>query len=151
MKRGRQRGIAAVELALLLTGSLLIVPCMLLFGRVFWEYTVLQKAVHDGTRYLASIPASDMTNASAYFAARAAARHIVLDAIVAGGLAALPDPELIQVACVPNCGSAALPDTIRLTVDLSVSDAQYGDSFTGAFLPPDGFVISANVTMRYGN
>ncbi|BAL26418.1 TadE/TadG family type IV pilus assembly protein [Azoarcus sp. KH32C] len=47
-----QRGVAAVELALVIVFLLLLVAGIVEFGRAFWYYDALTKATRDGARML---------------------------------------------------------------------------------------------------
>ena len=58
----RQRGIAAVELAVMMPVLIFMLVFPLYLGRVFWHYTVIQHAAQDAARYLSKIPASEMAN-----------------------------------------------------------------------------------------
>lgn len=48
----RQRGVAAIEFAILVPVMLLIVFGTTEFGRAFYQYNTLTKSVRDGVRYL---------------------------------------------------------------------------------------------------
>lgn len=48
----RQRGVAAVEFAIVLIVLLLIMAGIIEFGRAFWYYDALTKATRDGARLL---------------------------------------------------------------------------------------------------
>jgi Flp pilus assembly protein TadG len=50
---GRQRGIAIIEMAIALPVILLLMLMVAEFGRVFYQYSTLNKAVRDGARYAA--------------------------------------------------------------------------------------------------
>lgn len=50
--RSRQRGVAAVELGLLMPILILLAFGITEFGRAFYQYNTLAKAVRDGVRYL---------------------------------------------------------------------------------------------------
>lgn len=52
--RSRQRGVAAVELAILLPFLLLLVLGTAEFGRAFFQYNTLTKAVRNGARFLSA-------------------------------------------------------------------------------------------------
>lgn len=52
MPTGRQRGVAAVEFALVLVVLLMIVAAIIEFGRIFWYDTALTKATRDGARQM---------------------------------------------------------------------------------------------------
>ena len=51
----RQRGIAAVELALVLPVLFILVMFPLYLGRVYWHYTAIQYAAQDAARYLSCL------------------------------------------------------------------------------------------------
>ena len=58
----REKGVAAIELALIMTFFIGLLPFVLLFGRAFLVYTALQKSVHDAARYMATLPLAQMAN-----------------------------------------------------------------------------------------
>ena len=55
-----QRGIAAVEFAILVFVLLLIGAGLVEFGRTLWYYDAFAKGTRDAARYLSSMPASRM-------------------------------------------------------------------------------------------
>lgn len=55
-----QRGVAAVELAIILPILVVLLALPFYFGRLFWHYTVAEKAAHDAALYLSSIPVTEM-------------------------------------------------------------------------------------------
>lgn len=56
LRQGCQRGVAAVEFALVVFILLLAVAGIVEFGRTFWYYNALAKATRDGARYLSTVP-----------------------------------------------------------------------------------------------
>ncbi len=50
----RQRGVAAVEFALMIIPLLLIVAGIIEFGRTFWYYDALVKSTRDAARYVSN-------------------------------------------------------------------------------------------------
>ena len=60
----RRRGSVAVECAIVLPVLLLLISSLLFFARVFWCYTVAQKAAHDGARFLATTTLREITPSS---------------------------------------------------------------------------------------
>ena len=62
--RRRQRGIAAVELALVLPAFVLLLAATVFIGRTLYHYQAIQKAAHDAARYLASAPALEVSSPS---------------------------------------------------------------------------------------
>jgi|GEM_PF-4308494 Flp pilus assembly protein TadG len=58
----RQRGIVALELALVLPFVLTLLTAVLFCGRLSYQYEVASKAARDGARYLSSVAAANMKN-----------------------------------------------------------------------------------------
>lgn len=64
--RHSQQGSVAVEAAVCI--AVILVPLLFFifsFGRFFWHYTVVQKAVHDATLYMAKAPLSEVRSGEA--------------------------------------------------------------------------------------
>lgn len=147
----RQRGIAAIELAIVAGVCCLLLPYMLVFGRVFWQYSVLQKAVHDAARYMASVPGRELGTEDGFTAARTRARAMVRAAAIAGRIDAPPPLETISVDCYQACmaGEDAPPQTVRIYAAVRVKDELFGDAVT--FFPRNGLLLQADVTLRHVN
>jgi Flp pilus assembly protein TadG len=125
----RQRGIAAVELAIVMPVLVLLLVFPLYLGRVFWHYTAIQYAAQDAARYLSKAPASEMGNPT-----RGVAVAAVAQAIVAQELAELAPgsfPYLIQVGCdgVP-CAGYGTPTVVRVSLTLYMEDIFFAN-YTG--------------------
>lgn len=64
--RRSQDGSVAVEAAVCI--ALILVPLLFFifaFGRFFWHYTVVQKALHDATLYMAKAPLDEVRSGAA--------------------------------------------------------------------------------------
>lgn len=141
--RHGQRGIAAVELALILPVFLILLTLPLFFGRVFWHYSVVQRAANDAARYLSAIPLSEIKNSSRTPNVVAVANAIVQSEVAE--LAAGPDPILVTVLCdsIGQCGGYAIPATVTVTIQLQMSDIFFS-GITELSLP-----LTASVTYPY--
>lgn len=101
-----QRGIAAVEFALVMFVMLLIGAGIVEFGRAFWYYDALAKGTRDAARYLSAVPTTSLAGAGA------TARDIVVRAATTGGV---PDFAAgnVSVVCAPTpCELAVLPTNV---------------------------------------
>lgn len=153
--RGRQGGMALVELALILLFGTVLIPAVLLLGRLFWQYGVLQSAVHDAARYLATLPAAEMSNSAQAYAAQGHAQQMVVDGAQAAGMGAAVGPWAVTVQCGSfNCGAggAVLPASVTVNVQVEVA------LFSGAVLGEDisslgigTLRLAATATQRYGD
>lgn len=144
--RRRQRGVAAVELALVMPMLVVLLTFPIFFARFCWHYTVAQKAAQDAARYLSQVSAQEMRSQTLSRAAAAVATEIVRTEVgeLAPG-APIGDPE---VHCDQNiCGfrGGSVPETVRVSVYVSFFDTFFGAVDTGRY----GWPINAEITMRY--
>jgi Flp pilus assembly protein TadG len=140
----RERGAVAVEMAMILPILILFLTGLVFFARVFWYYSVIQKAAHDTTRFLSTATQIEMRTTGAPIAvvARsiAEAETAVLNPVV--------DAIAIDVQCnFATCGFA-VPATVRTVIQVRMRDNIFG-TLTSAFYGEDGLLLTADVTMRY--
>jgi len=123
----RQRGVAAVELALILPFFLGLLMLPLFYGRLFWHYSVMERAAQDGARYLSRVPLVEMRNP-----ARTAEVAAVAKAIVSAEVAELaPGPESIHinVECdALDCTGFAIPTVVSVGVQLQITDIFFANT-----------------------
>lgn len=157
MRKRRQEGAVAVEAAL--TISLILVPILafvLFFGRYFWYYTVAQKAVHDATLAMASLPLVNIRAGDAENLAASIMRWETedIDDTTLATFAPAVDcwyrfPASATYLTRFNCSNATLvPVEVRASVIMTVTDP-FLSPFTGSVLGVDGIPIIAQVSMRY--
>lgn len=154
--RALQRGVAAVELALVMIFLLLLTAGIVEFGRAFWYYDALTKATRDGARMLSI--ADRATFASGSFIDDAKSR-VVQSANAANLKPALTTGQ-VSVTCLDatfsaiGCGSGAnAPANVRVAIN------GYTITIGGMipFLSPTGgaptvyssIALAPQTTMRY--
>lgn len=146
----RQRGVAALELALITVAVFFLLPFVFWFGRVFYEYNVVLKAGHQAARYFAALPAVEIGSVGASNAAVATARQMVLDTGSGAGI----DLSAVNVTldCEPEgCGTAGqVPATIRLRFSTSIMDDVF-TLFTVPVLGSATFKFSIDITAPYAD
>ena len=64
-KARRQRGVAAVELGILLGPLVLLVAGVAEYGRAIYSYNMIVKSTRDAVRYLTQFPANDLASVAA--------------------------------------------------------------------------------------
>lgn len=128
MRRRRCRGIAAIELALvLLACSLLLMQC-LYFGRLAMNGAVLNRAASDAARYLALVPVEILRDGARRAQVLANAQAMLEAALADAGV---PVQDLqVDFACgVTSCNvvTAANPlASMRVTAMLRYRDEWFG-------------------------
>jgi len=151
----RQRGVAAIELALILLFFMGLLPVVLLFGSSLQAYTVLQKSTHDAARYMATLPMVQMTSITAAAQNSVFVRKMVLDAMAETSPAM--DASRVALECVYSedvypCGSFSskpLQVRVRIGVDMPVT---FLPNLVRKWLPQATSIpLRANATLRYDN
>lgn len=141
----RQRGVAAVEFAVLLPCLALVLASLILCARFMWHYTVAHKAAQDAARYMATVPAVEMRSPALAVQAKAVAVEIAARemADLAPG-SALP---VADVLCDSNsCGVliGVVPSTVKVTLAFRMRDPIFK-----IYLGPYGLPIVVNVVEPY--
>jgi Flp pilus assembly protein TadG len=98
MKRrppSRPRGVAAIELALILCLTQALIPLLLLFGRVLWHYHVLKHAADEAALAVARQSLLEMQNGNS----AALAYRLASDAADHARLEHLPGISYVPVSC----------------------------------------------------
>jgi Flp pilus assembly protein TadG len=134
----RQKGVAAIEMAIVLPLLVLIFTGMIEYGRLMWHYDALAKATRDAARFLAEEPKPITT-------ALATAQTMVVNAASAAGVKDIVSGNVIPT-CTPDCTNPA-----KVTVSVNypfiiggwvpIISAQGTTSFTTSLTP--------HTTMRY--
>ncbi|MYN19938.1 hypothetical protein GTP81_24650 [Rugamonas sp. FT107W] len=142
LRASRQRGIAAIELALILPVLLILLVFPLFFGRLFWHYSVMDRAAQDAARYLSSIPLSEIRNPARAPALAAVAKSIV-DAELAE-LAPGPDGIFVTIGCDTfQCAGFSAPTTVNVAIQLQLTDIFFSN-VTSLTIP-----LTANASYPY--
>lgn len=148
----RQRGLAVVEFALVLTLLITLMAGIFEFGRAFWFYDALTKATRDGARLMAVAPKASLTTAVTGGVAKTKTQ--VANAVTAAGVPSFTTAN-VSVTCLnatfddSTCVNGNAPGGVRVEIT--------GYTMTiGQFIP---FLIGASsnysasftphTTMRY--
>lgn len=144
--KGRQRGSAAVEAALILPILVIFLTVPIYYARCLWHYTVAQKAAQDATRYLAQVPAAEMRSRKLAQAAAGIALEIAQKEIAELAPGSTIDPPVVHCDNVP-CGTTInkVPNTVGVYITFSMYDTIFNISYGGRY----GLVITADANMRY--
>ena len=145
--RRSQSGVAAVEMAIILPVLIILLAVPLFIGRVFWHYTVAQKAAHDTARFLSTMPPIEFRSP-----VRASSTVAVARAIASAELADLNPglyPPDVTITCDGiNCNGFTVPTSVTVTVQMPMFDPIF-NGITYALVGDDGLLLTAAVTMRH--
>lgn len=145
-----QHGTAAVEFAFVLPMLVIVIAFTLFFGRIFWHYTVAQKAAHDAVIMLANATVLEIsTNRSdtADIGIATLAKAVAIEEMAElNPGAAVPRVEVYcdNAACVGD----SVPLQVRVLVRMKMSDIFLG-GFTDQVGGNEGLWIRADVRMPY--
>jgi Flp pilus assembly protein TadG len=129
----RQRGIAAVELALIMMLTGFVMPVIFLFARVFYHYNVIKQATQDAANFMASVPRIELKTSAGMAAAQARSRELVRNGISEAGITP-PEDLIIDVRCNNNstCSWATEVQDVRVEATFILVDGFWQD--TGPWL-----------------
>lgn len=150
----RERGAAAVELALVVFVLLLIAAGTIAFGRAFWYADALTKATRDGARLLSTWPVDTINSAGV-----TAARDIAINSANAASVSPALATGNVVVECLNSsfsvvaCADGTAPDNVRVSVTGFSLDLDAWFPFVSAsgVIDYGGVGISPHTTMRYMN
>ena len=127
--RKRQRGVAAVELALILMGTAFLLPAIFLFARVFYHYSVIKQATQDAANTMAATPRMEMMTSAGMNATKARSMLLVTNAIAAAGIAP-PANLVVDIDCngIP-CVAATPVLEVRVFASFTLFDEFYRATF----------------------
>ena len=148
--RQYMQGSVAVEFAFLLPVMIIMLAAPLLFGRVFWHYTVAQKAAQNAVRFLAAAnPAEIRTPGAGGTEAPIAA---VARAIVMAEIAELhpgPYAPVVNVLCdALICDGFQIPAKVTVSVRMPVYD-EFFSGITSIFTGGDQILLKPVATTSY--
>ena len=132
----RRHGVAAVELAFAMAASAALFPAVVAAGSVFLHYAALRKAVHEGARYVASLPPQALGTEAGASQAIAVARTIVTGTLAQAGLQTTLPPERIIITCNGVACDGTLPSTVTVSASVTLP------------LPPWLFDTSSSGTLQ---
>jgi hypothetical protein len=146
----RVRGAVLVEFGLLFPVLIVMMTAPLFFGRVFWHYTVAQKAAQDAVRFLAAANAAEIKTPGAGGAEApiaAVARQIVLAEI--GQLNPGPYAPGVDILCDGGtCFGYQVPTKVAVRVTMPMYDRFFG-AFTVRFTGGDQILLNPVATTGY--
>jgi hypothetical protein len=145
-----EKGGIAVETVLCLPLLILFLAFPLFLARIFWYYSVAEKAAHDGARFLSNAPQYEIV------AAAGTGGEELPAALLAKGIAHAEMDEIkaaldwfsITAQCDGDDCGFAVPQTVRVSVRLRMRDNVLGP-FTSEFFGDGPLLLEARVTMRY--
>ncbi|MES2316964.1 MAG: TadE family protein [Pseudomonadota bacterium] len=127
-----QRGAAAVELALILSATIVLMPAVALFAKVFFQYSVVKEATRDAAAYMGSLPPASIKDEAERNRAVAIAQRMVSDAAVGAGMQGSTVVQQASVECDNHPCAGSVPDGFDVTVTFVIDDAAF-NGLTGAW------------------
>ncbi|MGJ7915265.1 TadE/TadG family type IV pilus assembly protein [Massilia sp. LXY-6] len=147
--RQRQRGVAAIELAIILPLFIIALAPVILWARYMWHYTVAQKAAQDAARYLSTVSKMELRSKTLGGYAQAVANEIARTEIAE----LAPGEDISNATVTSSCdgnnpcvsvNGKQPPQNVSVEVGFNFSDPIFN-----AYLGPYGMSIDVKVVMRY--
>lgn len=142
-----QHGIAAIELALIMSAMLVVLVPTAAIAHVIWQYTVFKHATYNAARYMAASAPAELA-ANAVVAKQMVADELVANGAISAGDSASVISQLTIFCSFPDtgqCASGKGTETIQVSGDIWIANPS-GLSFSG-----EPWALSAGTTVRYRN
>lgn len=130
--RRQQLGVAAVELALVLSATMVLLPAVALFGRVFYQYAIMKGASRDAAAYMASVSPTALRDENERNRVIGIAQRIVRDAALEGGMMNETSVSAVLVTCDGHECHGTVPDNLDVSVTFAINGAMF-IALTGAW------------------
>lgn len=135
-----QQGQSVLEFAMVLPLMLLIVFGVIEFGRAYYQYNTLNKAIRDGARYMSkhiySTSYRDSTKNLVVYGNTFGTGTPILPGLTTAKIVLTPDPSLATLA--------SPPDWLTLSVN-----AYPFSSLVPSFIPMSSVTFSPSIQMRF--
>jgi Flp pilus assembly protein TadG len=144
----QQKGIAAVEFAVVLPILVVMLAVPLFLAFVCWHYTVAEKAARDAARYLSSAPKAEMLAIAGGEIEAAKFAKSIAD-LEMSELKPGPFPIFVEAQCNGvTCLGNTPPTTVRVVVRMQVVD-QFFPVVTDFLGTGEGIWLTADASMPY--
>lgn len=145
-----QRGAAAVELAMIISATIVLMPAVALFAKVFFQYSVIKEATRDAATYLATLPAASVKDDAERARAFAIAGRIVSDAALGAGLTGSTTLIPAYIECDQHPCAGLIPDLFAVNAALVINDELF-NALTGQWTDHEtsDWQVNAQSTMPF--
>jgi len=146
----KERGVAAVEFAIVISLLVLITGGIIEFGRVLWYLDALTKATRDGARFMSTVPKNTiLSNITA-------AQNLVVNAANAANVSPVLTGGNVEINCTyldsggteGGWGSCHNDVPVHLRVAITSYNVAFGSWFPIP-LPAGDWFLTPHTTMRY--
>ena len=148
--RKLQLGTAAVELAVILSATMVLMPALVLFAKAFYQYSAMKVATDHAASYMASLAPTAYLDADQRAIALAKVVEMVNQSAVAAGLSGQTEVYDAIVLCDDfQCG-ATVPKNIQVLVSFNIKDTLFS-GLTGGWTDAyqRTWTIGATSTVAY--
>ncbi|BDT59551.1 hypothetical protein MasN3_30450 [Massilia varians] len=147
--RRTEQGSVAIEAAIILPILILFLAVPIFLARIFWYYSVVEKAAHDSARFL-----SQASKVEIFGPGNGGKPGVVglVEGIIDAELEEIkPGVEMLPPTILCGgytCGGESAPADVRVAVRILVRDEMFAP-VTNSIFGEDGLRLTADVTMRY--
>ncbi|GGX90636.1 TadE/TadG family type IV pilus assembly protein [Pseudoduganella dura] len=129
VSRYRERGTAAIELAVVMSLGMLVLATIVLFGRFTWHLIAMEKSVYNAARIIAARPIEQVSGTGAATRMREAGSALVNTAARSSGIDIVPG-DTVEARC--NNGACGITNLTQVTVTARTefADTIFNDGYT---------------------
>jgi len=134
--RRLQHGAAAIELAMVISATLVLLPALALFAQVFYKYSVIKGATENAAAYLSSLPVAAVKDDIERARAFALVQRMIDEAAAGASLSGSTKVFPVVILCNGNSCNGGVPKVFIVKVSLTIEDLLFNE-LTGAWTDSD--------------
>jgi len=123
----RERGIAAMEMAVVTMFSIVVLAMIVLVGRLTWHAVALTKGVANTNRIVATLPRTTLVGGAS--ALKVFAQDTLYDATASAGIDMQPDSETFLVLCGSGLCADNTFGSIQVDASINFRDTIFDSDF----------------------
>jgi hypothetical protein len=144
-----QAGTAAVELSIIISATMVLLPAVALFAKVFFQYNVIKEATRVAATYMASMPVAAIKDETERDRAIAIAERMVEEAAIGAGLSGSTSVTTAKVECDGYECMGPVPDVFIVKTSLLINDELFA-GLTGSWTDEDStWLVGAQTTVPF--
>ena len=143
-----QRGVAAVEAALAIALTMVLLPLLLYMGRLTWHAIVLHKAAYEAALIVSGLPETVFTSPGTAAVLDGIASSHVAQAVADAGIDIQPGAGVTRVSCDGLVCAFAKPAQINVATGITF-DASFMGLEDGGPFGATAVTLGATYTVNY--
>ena len=123
-----QRGVVAVEAALMIAATFVVLPILLYLSQIIYHALVLDKAAYSAARLMAALPDASYAYGVGAGTLPGLGKGYINDAVIEAGLQATPQNDSTLIGCDGRSCEHGIPTLLSLSTSVHLRNAVFAET-----------------------